>query len=136
MIFSESFWDIDYLEEVKFDKMGCFTYSPEEDTPAFDFENQIDDDIKKRRAAEMTEVGARIRAKFLQSLVGKEFPVLFEREKADNIHHGYTPNYTHIKILTKYSEKSLRKMIFYVKIDKIEDGCCLGHILPDRDVRT
>lgn len=84
----------------------------------------------------MAETGAASREKFLESLVGKEFPVLFEREKADNIHHGYTPNYTHIKILTKYSEKSLRKMIFYVKIDKIEDGCCLGHILHGSDVRT
>ena len=61
----------------------------------------------------------------------KFIPVLFEREKADGIHHGYAPNYAYIKILTKYSEKSLRKMIFYVKIDKIEDGCCFGHIVTE-----
>ena len=79
-------------------------------------------DIKKRRARELVLAGEECRKKFLQSLVGKEFPVLFEREKSDGIHHGYAPNYAHIKILTKNSEKSLRKMIFYVKIDRIGDN--------------
>lgn len=39
----------DFVKEVKFDKMGCFAFSPEEDTPAYDMDNQIDDDVKKRR---------------------------------------------------------------------------------------
>lgn len=38
-----------FVKDMKFDKMGCFTFSPEEDTPAFDMENQIDEDVKKRR---------------------------------------------------------------------------------------
>lgn len=38
-----------FTEDVKFDKMGCFTFSPEEDTPAYDMQNQIDDDVKVRR---------------------------------------------------------------------------------------
>ncbi|WP_367270213.1 30S ribosomal protein S12 methylthiotransferase RimO [uncultured Eubacterium sp.] len=39
----------DFVKDMKFDKMGCFTFSPEEDTPAFDMKNQIDEDVKKRR---------------------------------------------------------------------------------------
>ncbi|MBQ7740855.1 MAG: 30S ribosomal protein S12 methylthiotransferase RimO [Eubacterium sp.] len=39
----------DFVKDVKFEKMGCFTFSPEEDTPAFDMKNQIDEDVKKRR---------------------------------------------------------------------------------------
>lgn len=39
----------EFVKDIKFDKMGCFTFSPEEDTPAFDMENQIDEDVKKRR---------------------------------------------------------------------------------------
>ena len=39
----------DFVKDMKFDKMGCFTFSPEEDTPAFDMDNQIDEDVKKRR---------------------------------------------------------------------------------------
>ena len=38
-----------FVKDMKFDKMGCFTFSPEEDTPAFDMKNQIDEDVKKRR---------------------------------------------------------------------------------------
>lgn len=38
-----------FVKDIKFDKMGCFTFSPEEDTPAFDMKNQIDEDVKKRR---------------------------------------------------------------------------------------
>ena len=39
----------EFVKDIKFDKMGCFTFSPEEDTPAFDMKNQIDEDVKKRR---------------------------------------------------------------------------------------
>ena len=39
----------EFVKDMKFEKMGCFTFSPEEDTPAFDMENQIDEDVKKRR---------------------------------------------------------------------------------------
>ncbi len=125
-----------FAEKIGFSDINVFPYSGRAGTKADKMENQIPADIRKRRAAQMSAVGKKCRDKFLGTLVGKEFPVLFEREKADGIHHGYAPNYTHIKILTKYSDKSLRKMIFYVKIDKIEDGCCIGHILPQQNVRT
>lgn len=39
----------EFVKDIKFDKMGCFTFSPEEDTPAFDMKNQIDEDVKKCR---------------------------------------------------------------------------------------
>lgn len=38
-----------FVKEMKFNKMGCFTFSPEENTPAFDMDNQIDESIKQRR---------------------------------------------------------------------------------------
>lgn len=38
-----------FVKEMKFDKMGCFAFSPEENTPAFDMDNQIDEAIKQRR---------------------------------------------------------------------------------------
>ena len=122
---------LEFAERIGFSDIHVFPYSRRKGTKADLMEPQVPGDVKKRRAKEMAEVGAKSRDKFLQSLAGKEFPVLFEREKADGIHHGYAPNYAYIKILTKYSEKSLRKMIFYVKIDKIEDGCCFGHIVTE-----
>lgn len=36
-----------FIKEIKFDKMGCFTYSAEEDTPAAEYDNQIDEEVKR-----------------------------------------------------------------------------------------
>lgn len=120
---------LEFVKRIGFSDIHVFPYSRRKGTKADLMEGQVPPEIKKQRAREMALVGEESRQKFLQSLVGKEFPVLFEREKSDGIHHGYAPNYTNIKILTKCSEKSLRKMIFYVKIEKIGDGCW-GRILP------
>ncbi len=120
---------LQFVREIVFSDIHVFPYSQRKGTKAAQMSGQITDDVKKRRAKEMSMAGSECRRQYLQTLLGKEFPVLFEREKTDGIPHGYAPNYTHIKILTKSSEKSLRKMIFYVKIDKIGDDCCYGHII-------
>ena len=39
----------EFVNAARFDRLGCFAFSPEEDTPAYDMDNQIDDDVKKRR---------------------------------------------------------------------------------------
>ena len=77
----------------------------------------------------MSAVTEKSMYEFLESQLGKEFPVLFEREKSDGIHHGFTPNYTQVKILTKNSDKSLRNQLFYVKIIELGKDCCIGEIL-------
>ncbi|MCI7768251.1 MAG: tRNA (N(6)-L-threonylcarbamoyladenosine(37)-C(2))-methylthiotransferase MtaB [Oscillospiraceae bacterium] len=120
---------LEFVKKIGFSDIHVFPYSRRKGTKADLMEGQVPADIKKRRAAELAAVGANSRREFMKSLVGKDFPVLFERERSDGIHHGYTPNYVHVKILTKSSEKSLRKMIFYVKIDKIGDDCCFGEII-------
>ncbi len=40
----------EFVNEIKFDRLGCFPYSPEEDTPAASFENQVDEQVKQDRA--------------------------------------------------------------------------------------
>ncbi len=118
-----------FVEKIGFAKSHIFPYSPRKGTPAANFENQIAESVKNRRASEMSAVADKCMRKFLESQLGKEFPVLFEREKSDGIHHGFTPNYTHIKILTKNSDKSLRNLLFYVKIVELGKDCCIGEIL-------
>ena len=39
----------EFINEIEFDRLGCFSYSPQEGTPAFDMENQVDDETKLRR---------------------------------------------------------------------------------------
>ena len=120
---------LEFAEKMGFAKAHIFPYSKRSGTPAAEMENQVPEEIKHRRAAEMAAAMEKSKEKFLKSQVGKVFPVLFEREKSDGIHHGYTPNYTPVKILTKYSDKSLRNSIFYVKIVSVENDFCIGEIL-------
>lgn len=126
--FSES---LEFAKKVGFADIHVFPYSPRQGTRAAAMADQVDEHIKKLRAARLSETASDLRRDFMQTMVGRTFPVLFEREKSDGFHRGYTPNYTMIKILTKNSEKSLRNCIFYVTIDKIGNDCCIGTILSD-----
>ncbi len=120
---------LEFVKKIGFAKSHIFPYSPRKGTPAAEFNNQIPENVKYRRAEKMSKITDKSMQKFLESQLGKEFPVLFEREKSDGIHHGFTPNYTHIKILTKNSDKSLRNLLFYVKIVELGKDCCFGEIL-------
>ncbi|MBQ5317615.1 MAG: tRNA (N(6)-L-threonylcarbamoyladenosine(37)-C(2))-methylthiotransferase MtaB [Oscillospiraceae bacterium] len=118
-----------FVEKIGFAKSHIFPYSPRKGTPAANFDSQVPENVKNQRSTRMIELTDKSTHKFLESQLGKEFPVLFEREKSDGIHHGFTPNYTHIKILTKNSDKSLRNLLFYVKILELGKDCCIGEIL-------
>lgn len=120
---------LDFVKRIGFAKSHIFPYSPRKGTMAAEFDNQIPENVKYYRAEKMSEITNKSMHEFLESQLGKEFPVLFEREKSDGIHHGFTPNYTHIKILTKNSDKSLRNLLFYVKIVELGKDCCIGEIL-------
>lgn len=120
---------LEFAEKMGFARAHIFPYSKRSGTPAAEMENQVPEEVKHRRAAQMASAMEISKEKFLKGQVGKVFPVLFEREKSDGIHHGYTPNYTPVKILTKYSDKSLRNSIFYVKIVSVENDFCIGAIL-------
>jgi len=126
----EDFYDsLKFAEEIGLAKAHIFPYSRRKGTPAADMPNQISEEVKHRRAAIMSETMDKQREKFLQSQLGKVYPVLFEREKNDGLHHGYTPNYTPVKILKKFSNNSLRNRIFYVKIVGLGKDHCIGEIL-------
>ncbi|MCM1114771.1 MAG: 30S ribosomal protein S12 methylthiotransferase RimO [Clostridium sp.] len=67
-----------FVKEIKFDKMGCFTFSPEEDTPAFSFDGQIDDDVKKRRAEVIMDIQYSITEEANKSRIGNTYKVVVD----------------------------------------------------------
>lgn len=67
-----------FAKEMKFDKMGCFAYSPEEDTPAAEFENQIDDDVKKRRANTLMDIQYTVNEQLNSKKIGSVFDVIVD----------------------------------------------------------
>ena len=68
----------EFVKDMKFDKMGCFTFSPEEDTPAFDMENQIDEDVKKRRQEVLMNVQFFITEASNKGRVGNVYKVIVD----------------------------------------------------------
>lgn len=68
----------DFVKDMKFDKMGCFTFSPEEDTPAFDMDNQIDEDVKKRRQEVLMNAQYSITEASNKSRVGNVYKVIID----------------------------------------------------------
>lgn len=68
----------DFAAEIKFQRLGCFPYSKEEDTKASLMENQIDEDIKQKRADIIMEHQQSVMAQYCESLVGSEVEVLVE----------------------------------------------------------
>ena len=68
----------EFVAEARFDRLGCFAYSQEEDTPAALFENQVDEDIKRRRADIIMQMQLEIAAEQGQKQIGRTLLVLCE----------------------------------------------------------
>lgn len=76
-----------FVRDIKFDKMGCFAYSAEEDTPAFSFENQIDENVKKERADVLMDIQYSITEAANKSKIGNVYKVIID-EKEGNRYIG------------------------------------------------
>lgn len=68
----------EFAAEIKFERLGCFAYSKEENTPAAEMPDQIDDEIKQQRADIIMEHQQAVMADFCESLIGSRIEVLVE----------------------------------------------------------
>ena len=76
---NEDFTELmEFVKEVRFDRLGCFAYSQEEDTPAAELPDQIDEDVKERRAEIVMQDQMEIMEEQGQRLVGQTLEVLVE----------------------------------------------------------
>lgn len=69
---------LDFIDEIEFNRLGAFTYSREDGTPAAEFDNQIDDDIKKERQDAIMELQQEISYELNQKCIGNTYQVLVE----------------------------------------------------------
>ena len=72
-----------WVQDTKFDRLGVFTYSHEENTSAYDLEDDVPDDVKKARAEEIMDLQTHISWELNQEKVGKTYKVLFDRKEGD-----------------------------------------------------
>ena len=79
----------DYLElkkwvaDMRFERLGCFTYSHEEKTHAFNLEDDVPEDVKQERANEIMELQSQISWELNQEKIGKEFKVVIDRKEGN-----------------------------------------------------
>ena len=68
----------DFVKEMQFDRLGVFTYSQEEDTPAAEFENQVDENLKQERKKVLMALQHDISEKLTHEKIGKTMEVIIE----------------------------------------------------------
>ncbi|MGO5052160.1 30S ribosomal protein S12 methylthiotransferase RimO [Lachnospiraceae bacterium LCP25S3_G4] len=74
---------LEFVDTMEFDRLGVFTYSPEEDTPAATMSGQIEEEIKLERQAELMELQQDIAFDLAEQMIGKEVLVMIEGKVAD-----------------------------------------------------
>ena len=74
---------VEFVDEMEFDRLGVFTYSPEEDTPAADMPGQIPEEVKEDRRAELMELQQEIAFDQAETMIGREVLVMVEGRVAD-----------------------------------------------------
>lgn len=74
---------LDFIDEMEFDRLGAFTYSPEEDTKAASLDNQVDEEVKLCRKDEIMELQQEISMDKSERLVEKKLEVIIEGKASD-----------------------------------------------------
>ena len=72
-----------WIKDTKFDRLGCFTYSHEENTGAYDLEDNIPQKTKNERLNEIMEIQSQISWQLNQTKIGKIFKVLIDRKRGE-----------------------------------------------------
>ena len=72
-----------FVDDLEFDRLGVFTYSPEEDTPAAMMADQIEEEVKEDRRAEIMELQQEIAYEKADAMIGQKLMVMFEGKVAD-----------------------------------------------------
>lgn len=82
---------MEFVDEMEFDRLGVFTYSPEEGTPAAEMPDQIDQEVKEERQAELMELQQEVAFDKAGEMKGREVLVMIEGKVADeNAYVGRT----------------------------------------------
>ncbi len=73
----------EWVREMRFERLGCFTYSHEENTHAYTLEDNVPEEVKQERANEIMEVQSQISWELNQEKIGKTFRCLIDRKEGN-----------------------------------------------------
>ncbi|MFB0938040.1 MAG: 30S ribosomal protein S12 methylthiotransferase RimO [Urechidicola sp.] len=75
---------IDWVAEMRFDRLGCFAYSHEENTHAYNLTDDVPQEVKQQRVNEIMELQSQISWEMNQQKIGKTFKVVIDRKEGTN----------------------------------------------------
>ena len=124
---------MDFVDQMEFDRLGVFTYSPEEDTPAASMPDQIPEEVKEERQAELMELQQDIVFDQAEDRIGEELLVMIEGKVADeNAYVGRTyrdaPNVDGL-IFVNTSEELMSGDFARAKVTGAADYDLIGELL-------
>lgn len=122
----------EFVNEIEFDRLGVFTFSPQEGTPAFDMEDQVDEDIKTRRGEVIMQDQYSIMEEKNNEKIGKTYRVVVED------YDGYSDSYTgrtymdapEIDGLVKFTSHKDLDIGYFVDVEifDVEDYDLIGEV--------
>ena len=120
------------VKELKFDRLGCFTYSKEDGTPAAKFEGQIKANVKKQRRNKIMTAQNKIAKESLESRVGKTYEVLIEDVTDDELYfvgRSYMdcPDTDGVIFVARTEEDLVNKFV-NVKIVAVDEYDLIGEV--------
>ncbi|WP_335966342.1 30S ribosomal protein S12 methylthiotransferase RimO [Galbibacter sp. PAP.153] len=72
-----------WVKEMRFERLGCFTYSHEENTHAYNLEDNVPEEVKQQRASEIMDIQSQISWELNQEKVGKTFHCVIDRKEGN-----------------------------------------------------
>tara|TARA_R110000850_G_scaffold241496_1_gene366106 strand:+ start:25458 stop:26771 length:1314 start_codon:yes stop_codon:yes gene_type:complete len=72
-----------WVQDMRFERLGCFTYSHEENTHAYNLEDDVPEEVKQERANEIMEIQSQISWELNQAKIGNEFKVVIDRKEGN-----------------------------------------------------
>ncbi|WP_242085355.1 30S ribosomal protein S12 methylthiotransferase RimO [Aestuariivivens sediminis] len=122
-----------WVQDMRFERLGCFTYSHEENTHAFNLKDDVPEDVKQERANEIMEIQSQISWELNQAKIGKTYKVIIDRKEG-----GYFVGRTEFdspdvdnEVLIDASKTYLKTGEFAtVKITEAADFDLYGIVMP------
>ena len=115
---------LDFLKKAQFSDAHIFPYSRRPGTPADKMAGQIDRATKAKRSKQARAVVAETRRRFLESMIGKALPVLFETKEGE-CWQGHSDNYLEVRA----EGENLRGTVHNVRIDAVSEGILVGNVI-------
>ena len=115
----------EFAKRVAFSDAHIFQYSRREGTPANDFPNQIDPQIKEKRSKIIADICKKTKQEFMEKFLGETLEVLFEQEAKGGYFEGKTDNYQSVLVKT---DEDLSGEYRFVRLDEIKNGAFIGKI--------